>query len=289
MNSRSGPASIPLSIIDGMTPHWIRRLRRAGVTNIVLLALSNPLVLFNLLPTSTLRQIIDWIAQAALYTDFGESVATRLRAQGIKDILAFLHLSNTEQAIVLAEAEVDPSIVPPLVVTLNSDIKVLRLKQLLEVPAVQQMIADAVNDEKQPESVFRVAQSRAYRAYEKMSIKQRLSVANPLVFAGSAAVMIWCTALLGKYGYRGLQSVVDLLIHPAYAAAAKPAGVNALLDMLPADLRNVIICASVLCIMITVLVTLYAAFLAKKRSANAYEFLKQSLTFFTGTFIGSFS
>jgi hypothetical protein len=90
------PSALNLLMIDGLTRDKIDRLGELSIDNAQVLARQNPLILWPRLPYD-LGLIVDWIAQAQLYTMVRETTLRELRGVYVTDIFDF-HDRLTDEA-----------------------------------------------------------------------------------------------------------------------------------------------------------------------------------------------
>jgi hypothetical protein len=104
--------SFPLDLVDGIDPTIKFRLNQLEIGDAQNLATTNPILLYVESPYG-LAEIVDWIAQAQLLTELGPKSFLEARAQGIRDMIAFLDLGRTDagrkllRPFLLVGAEVD--------------------------------------------------------------------------------------------------------------------------------------------------------------------------------------
>jgi hypothetical protein len=87
--------SFPLDLVDGIDPTIKFRLNQLEIGDAQNLATTNPILLYVESPYG-LAEIIDWIAQAQLLTELGPKPFLEARAQGIRDMIAFLDLGRSD-------------------------------------------------------------------------------------------------------------------------------------------------------------------------------------------------
>jgi hypothetical protein len=87
--------SFPLDLIDGIDPAIRFRLNQLEIAEVQNLATANPILLYVEAPYGLL-EVIDWMAQAQLLAELGPERFLTARAQGVRDMVAFLELGQSE-------------------------------------------------------------------------------------------------------------------------------------------------------------------------------------------------
>jgi hypothetical protein len=87
--------SFPLDLIDGIDPSIRFRLNQLEIAEVQNLATANPILLYVEAPYGLL-EVIDWMAQAQLLAELGPERFLAARAQGVRDMVAFLELGRNE-------------------------------------------------------------------------------------------------------------------------------------------------------------------------------------------------
>ena len=104
--------SFPLDLIDGIDPSIRFRLNQLEIAEVQNLATANPILLYVEAPYGLL-EVIDWMAQAQLLIELGPERFLDARAEGIRDMVAFLELGRSEEGrralapLLLSDAEVN--------------------------------------------------------------------------------------------------------------------------------------------------------------------------------------
>jgi hypothetical protein len=88
--------SFPLDLIDGIDPSIRFRLNQLEIAEVQNLATANPILLYIESPYG-LIEVIDWMAQAQLLVELGPERFLRARAAGVRDMVAFLELGDSEE------------------------------------------------------------------------------------------------------------------------------------------------------------------------------------------------
>jgi hypothetical protein len=88
--------SFPLDLIDGIDPSIRFRLNQLEIAEVQNLATANPILLYIESPYG-LIEVIDWMAQAQLLVELGPERFLQARAAGVRDMVAFLELGDSEE------------------------------------------------------------------------------------------------------------------------------------------------------------------------------------------------
>jgi hypothetical protein len=87
--------SFPLDLIDGIDPSIKFRLNQLEIAEVQNLATANPILLYVEAPYGLL-EVMDWMAQAQLLAELGPERFLQARSNGVRDIVAFLALGQSE-------------------------------------------------------------------------------------------------------------------------------------------------------------------------------------------------
>ena len=87
--------SFPLDLIDGIDPSIKFRLNQLEIAEVQNLATANPILLYVEAPYGLL-EVIDWMAQAQLLAELGPERFLEARSHGVRDMIAFLELGQSE-------------------------------------------------------------------------------------------------------------------------------------------------------------------------------------------------
>ena len=88
--------SLPLDLIDGIDSTIRFRLNQLEIAEVQNLATANPILLYIEAPYGLL-EVIDWMAQAQLLVELGPERFLQARSTGVRDMVAFLELGQSEE------------------------------------------------------------------------------------------------------------------------------------------------------------------------------------------------
>jgi hypothetical protein len=125
------PTTLPLLMLDDLTKDKVDRLSELGIDSAQVLACQNPFLIWPRLPYD-LGLVVDWIAEAQLYTLVKETALRDLRKKFVTDIFD-LHVRLADAAArdeVCQALNLDVRAAPALVRQLDEDQSFNRLRQV---------------------------------------------------------------------------------------------------------------------------------------------------------------
>ena len=276
---------IGLECIEGLARRQIRELERLGISNVQNLAAANPIILLLRTPFS-IAQIRDWIEQAQLIRAVGLDKADHLRAVGVRKLTELINYANhSDSAIAYQITRIlfgndglmagDNSALSLLAAVLTDDLAYRRLA-LLDSEALGLMV-EAIEISKEDAFSLR---------YERLSIMRRFTEQSVLTFPLSIVTLIGSAFEFWVNLGHTTQTLMSMLVMSALAQGT-PATQQ--VQVLPQDLRPLVVCFLGAGIFVTLAVCIYSGFVARKPSAKAAEAVKSILSFAFGIVASSLS